>query len=125
MYTDWTTVAAAVFVCESDLDLRVVCHQLQCRYQLPDFLFTAHGTSERARSFSECLGLNISKNERLGEMAQWMEGIPLGVNYQIILYLNEACEQNTNAPVSTVPTTQAFLSDVFKSKILVVQPYQP
>ena len=123
MQDDFTTRAAAVFVCRSDLDLASVCRQLQVQYHLPDFRFDEHSRWEYARSLGQRMGLNVTKNERLGEMAQWMAGIPMTVNYQIILYLKPIDDAEGDATQDSGITTDdvhRFLNQLFATEVIWV-----
>ena len=123
MQHDIITQAAAVFVCHSKLDLQTACHHIQVQYHLPAFRFDEHRRWEYARAVGQQIGFNVTKTERLDEIAQWMGSIPENVNYQIILYLDYTSTIGANAPNGTRVTVEdvyAFLNDVFATNVLWV-----
>jgi hypothetical protein len=105
---DITTQAAAVFV-------------------LSTFLFNEHSQWEYARAIGQQIGFNVTKTQRLDEIAQWMKGIPENVNYQIILYLdhtNTTGADTTNGVQVTVADVYAFLKDLFATNVVWVGQHQ-
>ncbi len=127
MQHDITTQAAAVFVCHSKVDLQTACDHIQAQYHLPAFRFDEHSRWEYARAISRQLGFIITKTQRLDEIAQWMEGIPENVNYQIILYLdhtNTTSADTTNGAHVMVEDVYAFLKDVFATPVVWVKQHR-
>jgi hypothetical protein len=127
MQEDFTTRAAAIFVCYSELDLSSVCRHLQLQYHLPNFRFDEHSRWQYARSIGQCMGLNVTKTERLGQIAQWMPDIPPTVNYQIILYLKPIDATGGDATHETGNTAHyvnTFLNQLFATEVVWVHQRQ-
>ena len=127
MQHDIMTQVAAVFVCRSKVDLQTACHHIQAQYHLPAFRFDEHSRWEYARAISRQIGFNVTKTQRLDEIAKWIDGIPENVNYQIILYLdhtNTVSVDPTNRAQLTVEDVYAFLKDVFAATVVWVEQHQ-
>lgn len=123
MQQDITTRAAAVFVCHSSLDLETACRHIQFRYELPAFRFDEHGSWKYARSVGQQIGFNVTKTGRLDTIAQWMNGVPENVNYQIILFLAQTDTSDTaatNEALATAEEVYAFLTGLFTTNVLRV-----
>ena len=123
MQYDTLTQAAATFVCHSNLDLHIACDHLRGHYHLPVFHFDAHSNWAYARAVGQHIGFNVTKTNQLDTIAQWMQGVPENVNYQIILYLDQTASTAPDAMQGArvrVEDAYTFLQSVFATNILLI-----
>lgn len=98
------------FAVKSDKPLEMVCHRLQQHYGLPNFDFDVEADWEYANSSHDSIAWNVTKTEDTKTISEWMETAPEGVNYQLILMVQELHKLN-------VKETESLLANILDAPV--------